>query len=287
MQGHKRAWRQDHAGPNVAYDEIGSGDRVVLFLPGNSCPRTVFQSQLKSSSLAERARLVATDLPGWGDARPLPAEPGYTVGAYASWLDDLLTSLVVSELVVVGHSIGGHIALQWMAETQPGRLRGLFLIGTAPLGKGQEPALLQHPDLPLLFTGALAPGEADRLASLALQGCGDVPADVIDAVAAADPASRRGIANIVLQGAFHDERDLINQCQTPVALVVGDRDALIDQARLTGSWSQRLWGGGVRTIPFAGHAPQWQVPDPMNDLLARFLDDCFTAPSAEGDSAGP
>lgn len=94
-------------------------------------------------------RLLAPDLPGFGE-QTAPAGFDYTVGSYGDWLVGLLTRNQLTDYLLVGHSMGGKIALAVAARHPPG-LRGLLLLAPSP--PGPEPLT-----------------DAERFASLAAYG---------------------------------------------------------------------------------------------------------------------
>lgn len=77
------------------------------------------------------AHVVAVDLPGHG--RSAKNRGDYSLGAMASTLRDLLDHLAIDEVVLVGHSLGGGIALQFVYQF-PKRASGLVLISSGGLG---------------------------------------------------------------------------------------------------------------------------------------------------------
>src|SRR2546423_15613509 len=87
--------------------------------------------------LAEQATVVAPDLPGHGGS----TNPGgdYSLGAHASWVRDLMIALDIPRATLVGHSLGGGVAMQ-TAYQFPERSERLVLVGSGGLGK--EVALL-------------------------------------------------------------------------------------------------------------------------------------------------
>src|SRR5206468_11111390 len=87
--------------------------------------------------LAEHATVIAPDLPGHGDS----TNPGgdYSLGAHASWLRDLMIAFEIPRATLVGHSLGGGVAMQ-TAYQFPERCERLVLVGSGGLGK--EVALL-------------------------------------------------------------------------------------------------------------------------------------------------
>jgi pimeloyl-ACP methyl ester carboxylesterase len=82
------------------------------------------------SLLPEGTQLLAPDLPGFGD-EPAPAGFDYSVDSYADWVAAYGREQQLDEYVLVGHSMGGKIALA-LAARQPTGLRGLVLLSPSP-----------------------------------------------------------------------------------------------------------------------------------------------------------
>lgn len=116
---------------SLVVEECGSGETPVLLIHGNSSCRGVFQRQL-DSPLSRRRRLVAFDLPGHGQSSDAP-DPmrTYTLAGLADAAIELLERLGISEVVVLGWSLGGHIGIEMM-QRFPG-MKGLVITGTPPV----------------------------------------------------------------------------------------------------------------------------------------------------------
>src|SRR5579859_6537108 len=97
-----------------AYVDIGSGPQTLLFLHGWACNHNFFARQIECFSRFHR--VVAPDLCGHG-ASDAP-ERRYTVSEFADDLAWLCAELGVQRPVLVGHSMGGLIALE-LAATYP------------------------------------------------------------------------------------------------------------------------------------------------------------------------
>lgn len=67
--------------------------------------------------LAERFHVIAPDLPGFGDSsKPSPSRFAYGVEAFAESMADLVAAFGVGRVHVVGHSMGGAVALTLAAQ---------------------------------------------------------------------------------------------------------------------------------------------------------------------------
>lgn len=105
----------------------GSGPAIV-FLHGMGM--TAHTWDAVAAELADRFTVVAVDLPGHGTS-PCPEDPAaFTRDAALADLDDVLATLD-GPAVLVGHSLGGYLALAH-AATRPGVARGIVVLNTGP-----------------------------------------------------------------------------------------------------------------------------------------------------------
>jgi pimeloyl-ACP methyl ester carboxylesterase len=118
----------DLHGDRVAYRDAGTGDALLLIhgMAGSSATWTAMIPQL-----AQKYRVVAPDLLGHGhSAKP---RGDYSLGAFAVWLRDLLDELGLTRVTVVGHSLGGGVAMQFIYQ-HPDYCQRIVLISSGGLG---------------------------------------------------------------------------------------------------------------------------------------------------------
>ena len=116
-------------GFRVRYADRGFGDSVVLLLHGFGGDLDNWMFNL--DSLAEKHRLLALDLPGHGQSVKTNVDP--SLSGMATFVRKFLDVLSVSSVHVVGHSMGGAIAMQ-LASDSPETVKSLGLICSAGLG---------------------------------------------------------------------------------------------------------------------------------------------------------
>jgi 3-oxoadipate enol-lactonase len=189
---------------------------------------------------------VALDLPGRGAAA---AEvPLADVGALAAWLLAALRARGLEGAVVVGHSLGGAVALT-AALRRPDALGGVVLVATSARLK-VSPAILAAvdaatPEAPFRLDAAFGPA---------------TPRAVIDAYAAASaatpPATAR--ADWAACDAF-DVRAALRPLGLPALVVHGDADALTP-AKHQVAFAEALGAARV-AIAGAGHMLPWEAPE--------------------------
>jgi pimeloyl-ACP methyl ester carboxylesterase len=129
-------------GDRVAYRDAGQG-KVLLLIHGMAGSSATWRAVLPQ--LSKKYRVVAPDLLGHGES----AKPrgDYSLGAFAVWLRDFLDELGITRATVVGQSLGGGVAMQFVYQ-HPDYCERLVLISSGGLG----------PDVGLILRLLSAPG---------------------------------------------------------------------------------------------------------------------------------
>ncbi|HLH14182.1 MAG TPA: alpha/beta fold hydrolase, partial [Solirubrobacteraceae bacterium] len=120
-------------GPERAQGD-GAPAQPLVFVHGLSGSWPNWLEQL--SVFAERHRVVALDLPGFGHS-PMPVEE-ISISRYARLLDGLLGELGIDAAAVVGNSMGGFVAAE-LAIAFPQRVERLVLVSAAGISTTAEP----------------------------------------------------------------------------------------------------------------------------------------------------
>jgi pimeloyl-ACP methyl ester carboxylesterase len=108
-------------------------------------------------TLARKHTVIAPDLLGHGDSDKPRAD--YSVAAYANGMRDLLSALDIERVTLVGHSLGGGVAMQF-AYQFPERTDRMVLVSSGGAGRGVSPVL----------RAAALPGAHLGMAALRLPG---------------------------------------------------------------------------------------------------------------------
>lgn len=141
-------------GARVHHVRRGQGPTVLL-LHGLAGFHEDFTYAGLVDDLARDFDVIALDRPGYGySTRPSPDL--CDVRRQADWIPKLLDALDVEEAIVLGHSLGGGLALA-TALDHPDRVRGLVLVSPYAYPRSDPEGLLHHlPRLPRLRAGILA-----------------------------------------------------------------------------------------------------------------------------------
>lgn len=270
-----------------AYRIAGSGPAVLLIhgIGDNSTTWTEVQTRL-----ARRFTVVAPDLLGHGQSDKPRAD--YSVAAYANGMRDLLSVLDIDRVTVIGHSLGGGVAMQF-AYQFPQFVDRLILvaaggvtrdvnvalrIAAAPLGS-EALALLR---LPLVLPALRVAG---RLAGTLIGSTGlgrDLPEALRILADLPEPTASAAFARTLR--AVVDWRGqvvtMLDRCylteSVPVQLIWGDRDSVIpvSHAHLAHA---AMPGSRLEIFTGSGHFPFHDDPDRFVAVVQRFID--TTAPA--------
>jgi pimeloyl-ACP methyl ester carboxylesterase len=254
-------------GVSLAVEVRGDGP-AVLFIHGYPLDRSIWTHQVAALDGWSR---IAPDLRGMGqsDAPDL----GYNMETYAADLAALLDLLGLDEVVLVGHSMGGYIAFEFLRRWRD-RLRGLVLVDTraeadSPEGRKSRDAAAAT----AREQGAKAIAEAMLPRMLGASALAGAPATVdrVRAMIAATPVA--GIVGAL--GAMRDRPDstlmLPGLTGIPVLVIVGDEDELTPAAQAR-AMADAIPGASLVVIRSAGHLPTMERPVETTDALLAFLD---------------
>ena len=135
-------------GDRVAYRDVGDGPEALLLIHGMAGSSETWRAVIPQ--LSRKYRVVAPDLLGHGQS----AKPrgDYSLGAFAVWLRDLLDELGISTATIIGQSLGGGVAMQFVYQ-HPDYCRRLILISSGGLGPdvGWTLRLLSAPGAELIL----------------------------------------------------------------------------------------------------------------------------------------
>ena len=265
-------------GRSVSYLEAGEGP-VLLLVHGiaGSCEnwREVVEP------LARHHTVIAPDFPGHGASEAGAGD--YSIGALAGGLRDLLLALGHERATVVGHSLGGGVAMQ-LAYQHPEMIERLVLVSSGGLGPEVSPVLraasLPGADLFISVTAGVGQriGSAlgRGLAAVGLRPNADV-AEVARAYASLEDPIRRAAfldtlrAVVGTRGQRVDASDRLYLAEAvPVLLIWGARDSIIP-VRHGEDALRTIPGSQLKVFEDVGHMPQLEAPGRFIAALERFL----------------
>jgi pimeloyl-ACP methyl ester carboxylesterase len=269
----------DLHGHRVSYRTAGEGP-VVLLIHGITGDSRQWNQIIPQ--LADHYTVIAPDLLGHGQS----AKPrgDYSVGAYAASLRDLLIVLGHRRATVVGHSLGGGIAMQFSYE-YPVFCERLVLVDSGGLGK-EVHRLLRAASLPgaELVLPLLTHSHVHRVGEAIGQGLGRLGLELGHDMAEMtrgyaslrDAEARRAFLHTVravidLGGQRIDATDRLYLAQMiPTLILWGRRDPLIpvEHAEVA---HRHMAGSRLEIFETAGHFPHLDEPVRFARLLMDFV----------------
>jgi pimeloyl-ACP methyl ester carboxylesterase len=270
VHGHRRAFVRAGSGPAL----------LLLHGIGNNCQ--TWSGVI--DRLAESYTVIAPDLLGHGNSDKPRGD--YSIAAYANGMRDLLSVLDIEQATVVGHSLGGGIALQF-AYQFPERCQRLALVGSGGLGPelsaGLRAATLPGAELVLTaLTGVSGPVRMgfqvmDRIGHAAgwrrvrdLAEAGDALLALKDIEARrAFLRTLRGVVDAHGQAVTALDRLYLADA-IPMLVIWGGRDPIVP-AQHAQTVRTVVPSARVEMFPDAGHWPHLDDPDRFCDVLLDFM----------------
>lgn len=249
------------------YEAAGDADAIALvFLHGIGGAARAWRGQL--AHFSNRFHAIAWDMPGYGGSQPLAKT---SISSLATALQDFLRDVGANKPIIVGHSIGGMIVQQLLAD-HPAIARAVVLAQTSPaFGKADGDWQKTFIDARLgpLDRGATM---AQLAPSLVSELVGDNPdaagmAVARDCMAAVPEASYRAMM-LALMG--FDLRPALKNIAVPTLVLSGSKDNNAP-APMMAKTASFIPGARYVELAGAGHLANLERPHEFNAALDGFL----------------
>jgi 3-oxoadipate enol-lactonase len=250
---------------SLNYSEAGRGTPVVL-LHGFPLSSAIWNEQ--RTRLSDHYRVITPDLRGHGQS---PAPPGvYEMDVLARDVFGLLDALAIKKAVILGHSMGGYVALagwrlaperflalglvasQAGADTEEGR-QGRYKMADKVAAEGSK--VMAEAMLPKLFAPKL-PMEAPIAAQVRGLILNTPPAGII--------GSLKGMA------VRPDSGPLLPSVNIPALVIAGGQDQIIPPSKAQ-AMAAAISRATLATVENAGHMPMLEQPEATTNAIRAFL----------------
>lgn len=267
---------------SLSEDTVAVGPHTVHYLAGGSGEPVVLLHGIFAEKdhwvdfarpLTGRYRVIAPDLPGFGESGRLPDQT-YDYATQTERLKTWLDALGLKRVHLAGNSMGGTIAALF-AVRYPERVASVALIG-APHGiKTPQPSVMDawiaEGKTPLVVHNA---AQFEQMMDLLFTQRPFLPYPILQATQT--EAVRNAPSNARLWSAQLKDRYLldahIGQVQQPTLVLWGADDRLFDASGAEVLRS-RLKNPHIQLLPGVGHLPMMEAPQATTQQYARFLDD--------------
>ncbi len=268
----------------IEFDRVGEGP-AVLCLHGIGGGIESFRSQLDDAAGAGRIggapcsgsqtpgleglQLIAWNMPGYGRSEEGLWPP--TFESLSASLGTFIENLDFGSVCLVGHSIGGMLALEH-ALRRPDQVTSLVLLGTTPSFGGRDGSFKEA-----FLNMCLAPLEAGTgMAELARQfaprlvgpkASANTVAHVGKTIAEVTERTWRGILECLVT---FNRRDDLYRLTKPICLIAGGHDGNAP-SRTMKRMGTALPSADFHLIEWAGHMIQQEAPEEVNLIIGDFL----------------
>jgi pimeloyl-ACP methyl ester carboxylesterase len=265
-------------GDRIAYRDAGTGETILL-IHGMAGSSDTWRAMIPA--LAKKYRVVAPDLLGHG--RSDKPRGDYSLGAFAVWLRDLLDELGVTRATIVGQSLGGGVAMQFVYQ-HPDYCQRLVLISSGGLGPdvGWTLRLLSAPGAELIMP-IIAPPPVLKAGNKLRSWFSSVGvqsprgAEIWSAYSSfADSQTRqaflRTLRSVVdYRGQAVSALNRLHVAsELPIMAIWGDKDQIIPVSHAYAAQEVRP-ESRLEVLEGVGHFPQVERPAEVVDLLDDFI----------------
>jgi pimeloyl-ACP methyl ester carboxylesterase len=258
-------------GTVLHYQRAGSGAPALVFVHGFACAQEDWRHQI--GAFADRRAVVTCDLRGHGAS---PGAPGAcNIETYGADVGALLAALDLTEVVLVGHSMGCRVVLQAYAEA-PERVVGVVLIDGSFMGGAGEAAVeaaaatvaadysgfVRSLFAQMFFT----PGpEADRGIERARALPEAIGTELWQSLVRWDARRMTGVLERVRVPLLVIQSTAMSPERGRVPLAPGGTSPWLDMVR------RRAPHAAIEIVPGAGHFVMLEQPDRVNAAIAGFI----------------
>lgn len=236
-----------------AEHNVRAGSGAVILIHGAAANHLVWPGPVRR--LPNR-RVLALDLPGHGRSQP----PGRRlITHYAEVVCEFIRALHLEKVILLGHSMGGAIALQLAADTGHA-IHGVIVVGTAMRMRVSERLLSESlADTPQAIESILSNGFSDATPQL-LNRCRE---------------QMRSISPTTFFGDFlacnrFDLRDRVAEIMVPTLVISGTADNMV-HTRFSATLADGLPNGDLALIEGAGHFTMLERPYQVAEIAESFI----------------
>jgi pimeloyl-ACP methyl ester carboxylesterase len=248
----------------LAHEDRGDGSAIV-FLHGHPFSRAMWALQVEA--LSDEFRVIAPDLPGYGESPPLAQV--MSMRRFADAVLELLDALGIARATVVGLSMGGLVAME-LGLAYPERAAGLVLAATTAAPATEEDVERRRRAAADIDAHGMLGHTAEMLPRLFGPAARQDPAVTVPIVTTMLRTSPAGAA-AALRGRAErpDYESLLRDLRPPALVIAGDRDAYSTK-EVTDQLVAALPDPEVLILADVGHFPNLEAPDAFDVAVRTF-----------------
>lgn len=265
----------------LAYTDTGAGEQTLLFIHGLGSYLRAWEQNI--DSLSQHYRCIALDLPGYGKSSK--AEHPFDMSFFAGTLSQFMEKLQLTQVILVGHSMGGQIAMHTVLMKQK-RIEKLILIAPAGFETFSEK---ESNWLKSVFNAALIKATpTEQIVRNFEINFVDMPENarfmIDDRLNMRETVEYDRYCEMVpkcVQGMLNEPVfNRLSEIDIPTLIIYGQNDQLIPNSILHPNLStaaiaqvghDALPHSYLHLLPDAGHFVQWEQAERVNKAILAFL----------------
>lgn len=248
-----------------AYWDEGHGEVVVL-LHGFPENNEIWARQ--TGWLAQHFRVLVPDLPGSGRS---PLSTPLTIDSMAAFVLAILQQEHISSAVIIGHSMGGYVALA-LAALQPALVKGLGLFHSTALADTEEKKEARRKSIKLMEQYGSEAFVRQALPAMFSPATRAAHPELVEAYIRMGAACHKEtlIAYYEAMIGRPDRTAVLEQAGFPVLFLMGRDDTAVPLQTI---WSQVVMPGtsNIQVLDETGHLGMWEQADVSNQVLQEFI----------------
>lgn len=256
----------------IHYKLTGQGQAVVLI---HGFPNDSSTWETISPKLQQQYRLFLPDLPGAGSS-PAPDTAALSMAMMAEEIAQMLTKEGVDKAILVGHSMGGYVAMEF-ASRYPERVLGISLVHSLANADNEEKKANRKKAISLMSKGnteqeTFLRGMAQNLfAASFAKAHPHVVSSVVTSGMKISPTNLAAFYTAIMHRQDHQE--VLRQATFPVQWIIGDEDTA---TRMEDALKQAHLAAVNKVSVYSpcGHMSMLEHPDRLADDVMRFFNYC-------------
>ncbi|WP_054014833.1 alpha/beta fold hydrolase [Pseudoalteromonas sp. R3] len=255
----------------ISYLESTGRGPTLIFLHGNSSQAAAFDAQM--NYFGAHFHCLAVDFLGHGESSAAHQSDAYSFAGCVTQLRDFIGALQLDECVIIGHSLGGHVALDALPHLP--QVKGVVLVGAPPFSADTAAqAFKEEPSQGRIFRSELSDEDVEQVCGLFVNKEQVSLAQwlkVSHSVELTQPGVREGILAGLQSGPICDEVALLQQAQIPSLAITGEADPFIHCEYVT-DLEQQIAQFQAHTFTGCHHCPHVEDAQQFNRALSAFLE---------------
>jgi pimeloyl-ACP methyl ester carboxylesterase len=250
----------------IYYEEHGEGQALV-FLHGFCESHEIWEKLIPD--LSNHFRVITLDLPGFGKSQ-LP-KTSFTIKEVGQAVIELIELLGITKCVVVGHSLGGYIALA-LAEEKTDLVKGLCLFHSTAQGDSEEKKLNRNKVMAFVNQHGVQPFTETFVPGLFFKKDHE---NIEKVYKIAAQTSKKSL--LAYSMAMRDRPDMTNFLKSflsPVLFIGGEKDSIIPISTLQNQ-VKLMPTGKLIIMMETGHMGMFEDATESIRLLEDFAESCF------------